>query len=203
MWEVQLSHCLFMDFISYSTNENKTLFPLNWIQSSIVRSSLHCEKVQICAQERKPHIHIPSLLWMQFLVKVRGGKQKHRCISHLPLNSRLLWHVDKKHGLDFYSFHYLLLRTAHSHEPEACFTLLVPHNHSKSKRYWSVCVPELSDHIFNLHCWTIIQLNPGCPEPRLNLAWPGPPHIHTCLQLIHSESFIGRFAEKKKMSLAC
>lgn len=56
-------------------------------------------------------------------------------------------------------------------------------------------MPKLSDHVlFHLHCWTQTHFNPACPEPGLGPAWPGAPHIHTCLHLIHLESFMGRFA---------
>lgn len=142
-------------------------------------SSLHCEEVQICAQWRTTHTY--SIFVMNSISNESeggGSRNNHWCISHLPLNNRLLWHTDKKHGLDSYSSHYLILHTGRSHEPEACFTLLVPQHHLKCKRYQSVCVAKLSDHISNLQCWTLTQLNPGCPEPGLNPAWPGPPHIH-------------------------
>lgn len=194
MWEVQLSHCLFTDFISYSTNENKTLFPLNWRQSSIVRKFIALWGSSDLCPVQNNHTYIFHLCYKFDFQWKWGGESRnnHWCISHLPLNNQLLWHTDKKHGLDSYSSHYLLLHTGRSHEPEACLTLLVPQRHSKSKRYQSLCVAKLSDHNFNLQCWTLTQLNPGCPKPGLNPAWPGPPHIHTCPQLIHSESFRGK-----------
>lgn len=197
MWEVQLSHCLFMDFISYSTNENKTLFPLNWIQSSIVRKFIALwGSSDLCPVENN-HTYIFHLCYeFNFQWKWGGGsRNNHWCISHLPLNNRLLWHIDKKHGLDSFPLSYTTYRS----QPwtRSLIYFAGPTQPFKSKRYQSVCVAKLSDHIFNLQCWTLTQLNPGCPEPGLNPAWPGPPHIHTCPQLIHSESFVRRLSGKK------
>lgn len=102
-----------MDFISYSTNENKTLFPFNWIQSSIVRKFIALwGSSDLCPVENN-HTYIFHLCYeFNFQWKWGGGsRNNHWCISHLPLNNRLLWHTDKKHGLDSFPLSYTTYRS--------------------------------------------------------------------------------------------